>query len=370
MQRTQVANYDHAIDIIEHVNEDHGRELNAIAKAKYPQRTFKSVILEDIFEEGVLLFVEDANSARREELFVPFTIKGTLEERVFYLAYLFADPDVVQKEVKRFLTVTDKKSLTQNFTRITVRTELPFPEQWAGLCFSTHLKTLTHQTPEQSPLTKYGQHVNRLILRKLSWSLKLIPVKIRRSVVANTQKNVRAYTLRNTWSAEHDGKTHYFGILDIFTHGMSKGSVWADSLKVGDILYTSGDHADNHPALIEGNNVLFCDETAYPAAAGLLQQWTNPMAPTLIIVSHCQAEQAYFDDVILPEGTKVIRITCSFQDQGDNVIKALTGLSHFDTVWGAMESTSAKQVRHFLRNTYKLKGRNNLVKPYWLFEQK
>ena len=368
MQRTKVANYDDALDIIEHVNEDHTSELKAIVASKFPERDVERVALLDVFEEGILMGIFASGQTHSDELFVPFEIKGTLQERIFYLAYAYSDPNTSLKETRRFLTVTDTSELTDNFTRITLRTDLAFPQEWAGLCFSTHLKVFAQAEKEQKKPAKLALLLSRLGARCSLFLMKVLPVKMRRSMVKKSRKDIRPYTLRNTWQEDIDGKTQYFGIFDVFTHGSSQGSVWANSLKQGDIIYTSGDHIDNHPALAQGKNVIFCDETAFPAAAGLLEQWENPLPPTLIVVSQRQSEQAYFDDVKLPQNTKILRIVYDFMAQGDKVIDQLKSIEGFDTVWGAMESSSAKKVRDYLRNTYKLKGPNNLVKPYWVVQ--
>lgn len=369
MQRTPVANKDDALDIIEHVNEDHSKELKAIVQASSLGREVTRAELVELYEEGALVGIYESDGSESEKLFVPFQIKGTLEEKLFHLAYAYSDPEQSQKDTKRFLTVTDSLSLTSNFTRITVRSEKPFPSNWAGLCFSVHLKVL-EKTFEEPRESTWRERLFARAYQSISLTLmRFLPVSMRRSMVKNSRKGLRAYTLRKQWQEQRDGETQFFGALDIFTHGSSPGSVWTNQLKAGDIVFTSGDHPDKHPALAEGRNVIFCDETAYPAAAGILENWQNPISPTLIIVSQQASEQDYFEDVALPTDTEVHRIVCHYKYQGEMVIGVLKTLEHVDTVWGAMEMITAKQVRHFLRNTHKLKGTNNLVKPYWRSDQ-
>jgi NADPH-dependent ferric siderophore reductase len=365
MKRTKVTNIDDALDVIEHVNEDHTNELKAIILCLFPNRVVEHAKLVELFEEGALVGVYRGQSSERDDIFVPFEIEGTISEKLFHLAYAYSDPDQAQKEIKRFLTVTDIDSLTDNFTRITFRNERPFTEQWPGLCFSVHLKILKQLT-SQKARSGWFSDFSASVYKSVSLLLmKLLPIRMRRNMIEKSRKDVRAYTLRDCWEQSINGDTQFFGTLDVFTHGTSPGSRWANSLQVGDTLFTSGDHLDKHPALAQDNCVIFCDETAYPAAAGLLEQWQNDIPPTLIILSQQQTEQGYFNTVDLPKDTKVITIVCAYEQQADKVIDVLNNLSHFDTVWGAMEMNSAKQVRHHLRNNFKLKGQNNLVKPYW-----
>ncbi|MDO4723182.1 MAG: DUF2470 domain-containing protein, partial [Comamonadaceae bacterium] len=82
--RTPLADQDHKLDILEHVNQDHPEEVLAIAQA-YGPADARSARLEDIFEEGCLLSAELAEGAARS-VFVPFALKGDLEENVLYLA--------------------------------------------------------------------------------------------------------------------------------------------------------------------------------------------------------------------------------------------------------------------------------------------
>jgi NADPH-dependent ferric siderophore reductase len=86
------------------------------------------------------------------------------------------------------------------------------------------------------------------------------------------------------------------------------------------------------------------------------------------VVSHSEAEQTYFDDVMFPGGTSLERIVCNTIEQGLHVRKELEKITDFDAVWGAMEASSSKQVRHYVRNERKLKSSHNLVKPYWRLE--
>ena len=365
MQRTQIANVDDALDVIEHVNQDHAGELKAIIMSLYPDCKIERAELVELFEEGALIRRYQFADTQTEDIFVPFEIKGTLEEKLFQLAYAHSPTEANAKDQFRFLTVTNTEVFTDKFVRLTIRSKRPFPSIWPGLCFSVHLTVLESRS-ESKIKANWLSKISADYYKRLSvFLLRVLPVSLRRKMIANTRKDVRAYTLRSSWQELHNGETIYCGYIDVFTHGRSKGSVWARKLKPGQVIYTSGDHPDKHAALVKGNNVIFCDETAFPAVAGILEQWQNPQAPTLIIISQTAKQQIYFEHVDIPQDTRIHRIICETNQQADRVIEILKAQKQFDSVWGAMEMKMAKQVRHFLRNQHMLRGENNLVKAYW-----
>lgn len=83
-----------------------------------------------------------------------------------------------------------------------------------------------------------------------------------------------------------------------------------------------------------------------------------------------QEEQHYFADVMFPEGTEVHKIICEEHQQGEEVLSVLNTLASVDAVWGALESSAAKVVRHFLQNERKVSGKNNHTKAYWNLKSK
>jgi len=52
------------------------------------------------------------------------------------------------------------------------------------------------------------------------------------------------------------------------------------------------------------------------------------------------------------------------------VLSILTTVEKIEVVWGALESSAAKRVRHYLRNERQVTGKNNHAKAYWNLKPK
>ncbi|GLR64520.1 siderophore-interacting protein [Marinospirillum insulare] len=201
-------------------------------------------------------------------------------------------------------------------------------------------------------------------------SRKYLSSKNRQKLLNSTNKDIRLYTLRKSWKKNHNDDFVNQGYIDIFTHGETAGSQWANRLTVGDVIMSRSEAKDKHPHLLNGQALLIADETAFPALAGILEYWQNPLSPYIIIISESENEQHYFKNINLLETSQTHRVICPPEDQSTKVLSILENIVGIDVVWAAFESESAKIVRHYLRNNRQIIGKNNHTKAYWNLKSK
>ena len=88
----------------------------------------------------------------------------------------------------------------------------------------------------------------------------------------------------------------------------------------------------------------------------------------IILISAQEAEQSYFSEQSFPIGSEVHRVVCPENKQADEVLTLLKEVREIETVWAALESASAKKVRHYLRNERQIKRKKNHTKAYWVLK--
>lgn len=351
-------------DIMDHVNNDHGEEVLEIARCYCPDLDIASVRIKDIYREGVLLGVKSAEEER--DVFAAFELDGEPEEQVFYLAYrtMVRQGKDLSSHKKKYFRVIDKKQLTPNIIRLVLHSDTPFPEDYAGHAYGMMLKTL-QRLPESAGQKRTDKPWDKYANLFFLWLMKKLSGEKRRKLFGRMNKDTRLYTLRAAYRQEGDEGTAYCGLMDVFLHGDSPGSVWARHVRMGDIVCSRSETPDKHGHLAQGHAVLVADETGYPALAGILECWTNPLPPHVFVVGTAREDTSYFDDFSFPEGTRLHIVTASCEEQGDRVVEHLKTISRIDVSWGALENEAAKTIRHYLRNERKLSGEHNRVKAYW-----
>ncbi|MBJ7538097.1 siderophore-interacting protein [Marinomonas transparens] len=369
---TPLQDLDHKIDIIDHVNQDHPEELFAIAHHHYQQGAeISSAKILDIFKEGIQINVTFGSDTDAKEMFIPFEIEGDLEENILYLAYaaVIKQGRDFSGTGKRFFEVINKQKITPNMIRLTVKCTTPLPEYYPGYAHAFVLKSLTKRPNEDTKKTNKKHWSKNLFDRIFIWLMKNLSSKNRQKLLNNSNKDIRLYTLRKSWKSD-DSTWIDHGHIDIFTHDDTAGSQWANKLEVGNIILSRSESKDKHPHLVTGQALLIADETAYPALAGILEQWQNPLPPYVILISAAEEEQDYFTGEMMPHDSQVHRVVCSAEKQADDVLAILRQIEKIDVVWAAFESDSAKKVRHFLRNERQVMGKNNHTKAYWNLKSK
>lgn len=367
--RTPLADQDQKLDIIEHLNNDHPAEVLAIVQA-HGAAGVQAVRLEDIFEEGCLLSATVADGTQ-QSMFVPFVLKGDLEENVLYLAYeaMVRQGKQLGNTRKLYFTVTGSHKVSPNMLRLVLDSAVPLPENAPGHAWFFALKTLA-RLPAQPPASEQRMSVpmqwfNRLLL----WWLKRVSSKRREQVMMSMYKGQRYYTLRRAAKTRPDAAFADQAEVDIYLHRgpdgqLTEGSRWAGNLKPGDIILSNAEYHEHTEHLHQGQVVLIGDETALPTVAAILENWRNPQAPVVFSITAHADDQAYLPDSLLPAGAVCHRISGS-ADVGAAVLDGLATLPQIDAAWGALENTDAKAVRLYLRNTRGMKGSSNRVKGYW-----
>lgn len=369
---TPIMDIDQKIDILDHVNQDHTEELLAIARTSQPKSDIQSAKILDIFEEGMKILIKSNQQATEKEAFVPFEIEGGLEDKILYQAYaaIAQQGKDFSGAGKHFFEVTDKQKVTPNMIRISVKSNTPLPEYYPGYAFAFLLKII-QKKPDLNAQTNQKKHWFKNVFdRAFIKLMKHLSSKNRQKLLQKANKDIRLYTLRKAWKSSEEAIFPDMGYIDIFTHDNTSGSQWANELKAGDVIMSRSESPDKHPHLKDGQALLIADETAYPALAGILENWSNPIAPYVIILSAKNAEQYYVEDSLFPEGSKVHRLVCNADKQADEVLPIIEKLENIDAAWAAFESNSAKKVRRYLRNERNIMGRDNHTKAYWQLKER
>ncbi|MBE2894561.1 siderophore-interacting protein [Spirabiliibacterium falconis] len=326
MTRTPIADHDLKLDIIEHVNDDHRKELLAIAQV-YLNPNITDATLLDLYHEGMLLQTQ-TETHHLQSQFVPFLTDKDLHTNVRHLA-MHAVQQRTTPQSHYFFHLLDKTQPTPNISRLILKTCATAPENSPGYAWRFTLKSFANQ-----PYAHIIPHVQN--------------------------QPGRYYTLRKIVNKTNSDCILY---VDVFCHGDTLGSLWAKSLKCGDILHANAtfyEHTDH----LTGQSVLIGDETALPTIANLIECWHHPISPIIISITQDPKEQHYLDEVALPPNTHIIKL-----EHADSALKSLAVLDKIttiDSVWGACEQHDAKTIRHYLRNQRKLTSTQQRMKAYWI----
>lgn len=364
---TTIKDQDRKLDIMDHVNQDHRKELLIIAQTYGKNNDIHDAIIADIYEEGILLNTQVPSSSIKQDLFIHFELKGDLEEQILYLAYnSFAKQKIeFSNNAKQFFEVVAKSQVTPNITRLTIKSQIPLPNYYAGYAYGFILKVLEKVPVVQQSTSNKSDTLKNLFDRGFLWLMKHLSAPKRQKLMESMNKDVRLYTLRKAFAHGSNGEDLHFGYVDVFTHGASPGSQWVQQLNTGSLISSRTETDDKHEHLHEGQAVLIADETAFPALAGILDFWKNPIPPIVILLSVDALDFAYFDDFSFPKNTNLQKITGAVHEQGSQTVELLKTFDQLDQVWGALENNAAKQIRHYFRNERKLTGKNNHIKGYW-----
>lgn len=353
--RTPIKNNDEKVDMIEHLNTDHLDDIAQIVST-HTSQAFDTATLKDVFEEGCLCEVRYNNQTTEE--FIPFTIKGTLQDKMLYLSYNAKIESGANLDTSKtqFFNVVNKLKVTDNIAQIHISSDIKINANSPDFAYLFVLKKLESVKQHKKSSLMNSRWLNRLFL----FIIKLSSTERRQKMLASMYKDNRYYTVRKHW--EENGKHH--ALIDIYIHGNTAGAQWVKSLQADDIIHSSNEFAGHTDHLLSGQNVLIADETAFPAMAHALETWQNPIPPHIITISSDAKDQTYFDGL---EGAWQSRqeIVASASIL-DDVITHLDTIEQIDGLWGGMESTDAKAIRKYARNERKISAKNNRVSAYWL----
>lgn len=358
MKRTSIKDISRKKDIIEHINNDHIKELKEIVFANSSYKEIESVKLFDIFEEGCLLKVEFTKD-NFKELFVRFTIKGNLEEKILYIAYkaMVDNGKPIASSKKQYFEVIENTYVTTNMLRLTVKSNIEIPSSPA-FAYLFSLKKLekvgkTKDKPKANAFTK-------LFGKFFLFILKLLSSKQRSNLLRSMNKNNRYYTVRKAWEKDNE----YYAFIDIYIHGKTNGGDWAKSLQQGDIITSVNEYKEKSQHLAQGKSLLIADETSLPAVGAILEEWKNPILPEVIVITNEEEEKKYLDEV--QNKSYNVHYLLNSDDLHATLIQTIERLDKIESVWGALEKNISKELKKYIRNTLEIKSKNNRVIGYWV----
>ena len=364
--KTPVNNQQIKLDIIEHINQDHIEEIQLIIMNKSHELSLKKCLLKDIFEEGIDILINTSDN-KEITLFVPFDIRGTIKEKLQFLFHeaVSKTNKVLKSNQHNYFKIIEKSLLTKNILRLTVKSELQLPVNKPGYSYRFLLKK--YRSKNYLELYKTISQPTFNYLNSLAlWCMKKLPNKAREKLFKLFTPKARTYTLQKSFKS-NDEFGFYMGFIDIFLHENSPGSKWAIKVKPNDIIESKGEFEEKFVDFNVGKILLIADETAYPALLGILESWQNPLKPEVLIISSERDNQHYFDNSIC-ERFNIQNIVCSPENQAEVAIKYIDKVPSFDGVWGAFEHHSAQKVKYHIRNKYKLIGKLNQIKGYWILK--
>ncbi|MEM6498741.1 MAG: SIP domain-containing protein [Pseudomonadota bacterium] len=351
------------IDIIEHVNDDHGEELLSIAQVFIDERAERASLL-DVNDQGLKLQVETPEG--RSDHTHPFAMTGEAEDKILFLAY---QAMVKQRKLPpgtrtRYFRFLARETLSPNMVRLKFATDRPLPDNEPGYAFLFGLKALR---PTQKSDVEYSEMplMMRIWFRGMLSVMKRLKPATRRKLLDSLYNKSKYYTLRASFAKAETGETQSIGWVDVFTHGSSPGSNWARNLKPGDMVKSTAEYREKTDHIHAGKALLIADETAMPALASVLEGWRNPTPPDIILISEQESEQSYIDPAFIPVGARVHRIVGNPDQRLTEIDNVLNTLSDLETAWGALEQSDSKHVRTFLRLHYALDAKCNRVRSYW-----
>lgn len=357
--RTEIKDQEHKIDIIEHVNEDHIKELCEIVYAYSPYKKIISVKLKDLFEEGILLAVEVEKDVF-ETLYVPFTIKGELEEKVLYLAYkaMINNGKLLDNGKKQYFEVIGNKFITKNMLRLKVKSDVEIPNK-PGFAYLFTLKKIQKIRKEKDSSTK-SNIFTKSFSKFFLFIFKLLSSKQRSNLLRSMNKNNRYYTVRKAWKKDND----YYAFIDIYIHGKTNGGEWAKSLQQGDIITSINEYREKSEHLTQGKALLIADETSLPAVGAILEQWTNPILPEVIVVINDKEEELYFNDI--ENKSYNVQYFVNSENIYVTITEYIENLNGIQVIWGALEKDISKEFKKYFRNVLKIESKKSRFIGYWI----
>ncbi len=355
--KTPVKDQDSKLDIIEHLNQDHQDEILAITQLHIDANTTKALIKNIYQEGGEITYIVDN---QEKQGYIEFPFSGEAEETILYLAYdaMLKQGKALDKSNKHYFEVVDTSFITDNIIRLTLKSSQPILQDYAGYSFQFALQKLkklpkpTNKTQKDHKLSFF----NKIFYQFLLWLYTKLNSDKRKKMMASFSKNLRFYTARKIMGDNND-----IVWVDIYTHNESAGSLWANSLKKGDIIKSVRDHKEKTSNLDSGKVLFIADETSIPTIIAVLEKWNNPIAPIIINLSYYQCEQNYLNKNDCPEGTQIIRLIGEYEQE---LLKTLETLKEIDIVFGGVENKLNQKVKKYFRE-HQSNIKQNRLKGYW-----
>ncbi|MGE6360454.1 siderophore-interacting protein [Psychrobacter glacincola] len=353
------------IKFMNHVNDEHQDELALFVEAFADTKLSNdmAVVVAEVYSNGLLLEASVQNvealpnhkvemlSDGISQFFIEFenVIDETITLKSQYINLLQVASKklgkLAIKQQERYFTVIDGYYASPNMFRLVVAAPADTPLNYAGYAYLFEMNT---------------------------------DVSISHNSAAASEKLQRYYTLRKAWQ---DAETQQIqGWVDIYIHGDTSGGNWARAVQAGTQLKSVHDYPERIAHLNDGQCLLLCDETSMPTVANLLENWQNPIAPIVIVMTNDGAELSYLQELELSQTLAEINsfkqdnivhiLNTPSIDLPDAIVSAIDtrledGSILIEKVWGALSAADAKILRRQLKTKFDLSRQDMVMKVYW-----
>lgn len=353
------------IKFMNHVNDEHQDELALFVEAFSDTKLSNdmAVVVAEVYSNGLLLEASVQNvealpnhkvemlSDGISQFFIEFenVIDETITLKSQYINLLQVASKklgkLAIKQQERYFTVIDGYYASPNMFRLVVAAPADTPLNYAGYAYLFEMNT---------------------------------DVSISHNSAAASEKLQRYYTLRKAWQ---DAETQQIqGWVDIYIHGDTSGGNWARAVQAGTQLKSVRDYPERIAHLNDGQCLLLCDETSMPTVANLLENWQNPIAPIVIVMTNDGAELSYLQEIELSQTLAEINsfkqdnivhiLNTPSIDLPDAIVSAIDtrledGSILIEKVWGALSAADAKILRRQLKTKFDLSRQDMVMKVYW-----
>ena len=353
------------IKFMNHVNDEHQDELALFVEAFADTKLSNdmAVVVAEVYSNGLLLEASVQNVEALPNHKVEMLSDGISQ---FFIEFenVIDETITLKSQYINLLQVASKK-----LGKLAIKQQERYFTVIDGYYASPNMFRLVVAAPADTPLN----HAGYAYLFEMNTD-----VSISHNSAAASEKLQRYYTLRKAWQ---DAETQQIqGWVDIYIHGDTSGGNWARAVQAGTQLKSVRDYPERIAHLNDGQCLLLCDETSMPTVANLLENWQNPIAPIVIVMTNDGAELSYLQEIELSQTLAEIN---SFKQ--DNIVHILNApsidlpdaiVSAIDTrledgsiliekVCGALSAADAKILRRQLKTKFDLSRQDMVMKVYW-----
>lgn len=353
------------IKFMNHVNDEHQDELALFVEAFADTKLSNdmAVVVAEVYSNGLLLEASVQNVEALPNHKVEMLSDGISQ---FFIEFenVIDETITLKSQYINLLQVASKK-----LGKLAIKQQERYFTVIDGYYASPNMFRLVVAAPADTRLN----HAGYAYLFEMNTD-----VSISHNSAAASEKLQRYYTLRKAWQ---DAETQQIqGWVDIYIHGDTSGGNWARAVQAGTQLKSVRDYPERIAHLNDGQCLLLCDETSMPTVANLLENWQNPIAPIVIVMTNDGAELSYLQEIELSQTLAEIN---SFKQ--DNIVHILNApsidlpdaiVSAIDTrledgsiliekVWGALSAADAKILRRQLKTKFDLSRQDMVMKVYW-----
>lgn len=353
------------IKFMNHVNDEHQDELALFVEAFADTKLSNdmAVVVAEVYSNGLLLEASVQNVEALPNHKVEMLSDGISQ---FFIEFenVIDETITLKSQYINLLQVASKK-----LGKLAIKQQERYFTVIDGYYASPNMFRLVVAAPADTPLN----HAGYAYLFEMNTD-----VSISHNSAAASEKLQRYYTLRKAWQ---DAETQQIqGWVDIYIHGDTSGGNWARAVQAGTQLKSVRDYPERIAHLNDGQCLLLCDETSMPTVANLLENWQNPIAPIVIVMTNDGAELSYLQELELSQTLAEIN---SFKQ--DNIVHILNtpsinlpdaivsaidirledGSILIEKVWGALSAADAKILRRQLKTKFDLSRQDMVMKVYW-----